>query len=162
MSERSDAEAIRFIDGETQFHLGFLPTEQSSPLTRNLDRDFAESAEKGVRSLQSVDRNVLAMLRRVLPGPEFRELTDTLIRTIGNGGRVVFSGCGATGRLSILLEAMWRDAAERGIAFHDMPQDRLIPDRHHRFRQHFGHIAQTRPLAAAEDHDRNIRQFRLG
>ena len=115
MSERSDAEAIRFIDGETQFHLGFLPTEQSSPLTRNLDRDFAESAEKGVRTLQSVDRNVLAMLRRVLPGPEFRELTDTLIRTIGNGGRVVFSGCGATGRLSILLEAMWRDAVERGI-----------------------------------------------
>ena len=82
MSERSDAEAIRFINEETQFHLGFLPTEQSNPLTKNLDRDFAESAEKGVRSLQSVDRNVLAMLRRVLPGPEFRKLTDTLIRTI--------------------------------------------------------------------------------
>ncbi|MBQ9336958.1 MAG: sugar phosphate isomerase [Lentisphaeria bacterium] len=115
MSERSDAEAIRFINEETQFHLGFLPTEQSSPLSRNLDRDFAESAEKGVRTLQSVDRNVPVMLRRVLAGPEFRKLTDALIDTIGNGGKVVFSGCGATGRLSILLEGMWRDAVERGI-----------------------------------------------
>lgn len=46
MSEKSKNAALHFIENETQFHLGFLPTEQSNPLTKNLDRDFAESVEK--------------------------------------------------------------------------------------------------------------------
>ena len=43
MSEKSKLQALDFIENEKQFHLGFLPTEQSSPLTKNLDREFARS-----------------------------------------------------------------------------------------------------------------------
>ena len=43
-------------------------------------------------------------------------------------------------------------AAERRIALHDMPENRLLADRHHRLRQQLRHVAQTRPLATAEDH----------
>ena len=60
-------EAARdFIENEKQFHLGFLPTEQSSPLTRGLDQKFAASCEAGVRNLQEVDRNVLRSALKVL------------------------------------------------------------------------------------------------
>ena len=65
MSEKSFQQAMDFIENEKQFHLGFLPTEQSNPLTKHLDKEFAESSEKGVRCLQRVDRNVLEMAKRI-------------------------------------------------------------------------------------------------
>ena len=102
--------ARQFECAETAFHLGFLPTEQSSPLTRQMDALFARSTEEGVRNLQSVDRNVLSMAERIFFSHEFEAFTQAVLETIRAGGRVVFSGCGATGRLSILLEAMWREA----------------------------------------------------
>ncbi len=101
--------AEQFIREETQFHLGFLPTEQSNPKSKSLEADFHESAEKGVRCLQLIDRDVLEMFCRVLHSDEYRSLVERGFETIQNGGRIIFSGCGATGRLSILLEAMWKD-----------------------------------------------------
>lgn len=101
-------QAQHFLAHETQFHLGFLPTEQSSPLTRDLDRVFADSTAAGVRLLQTVDRNVLAMAETVLRGEAFAALVEAGVTALQAGHRVVFSGCGATGRLSILLESMWR------------------------------------------------------
>ncbi len=113
MSEKSLQDAINFIENEKQFHLGFLPTEQSNPLTANLDKEFARSSVDGVANLQSVDRNVLAMAKRIFASEEFKKLADTGEKTIRNGGKIVFSGCGATGRLSILLECMWRDCCAK-------------------------------------------------
>ena len=109
MSEKAYRQAMNFIENEKQFHLGFLPTEQSSPLTKNLDKEFAASSVDGVRCLQRVDRNVLEMAKRIFRSGEFAGLVETGKKTIADGGRIVFSGCGATGRLSILLECMWRD-----------------------------------------------------
>lgn len=118
MDDRIKAQAADFIANESQFHLGFLPTEQSNPKTRGLEKAFAVSAEQGVRCLQCVDRDVLLMLRRVYSSVEYGRLVERGLATIRNGGRVIFSGCGATGRLSILLEAMWRNccALETGAA----------------------------------------------
>ena len=110
MQERIRQQAEEFITQETQFHLGFLPTEQSNPLTKTLEQDFKRSPADGVRTLQRVDRNVLEMARRVLASEEYARLVEAGLRTIREGGRIIFSGCGATGRLSILLEAMWRTA----------------------------------------------------
>ena len=116
MSKKALEKAMDFMENEKQFHLGFLPTEQSSPLTRNLDREFAKSYEAGVRNLQSVDRNVLEMAEKIFVSEEFRKLTDAGEQVIRNGGKLVFSGCGATGRLSILLECMWRDCCAKDPA----------------------------------------------
>ena len=63
MSETALKKALDFIENEKQFHLGFLPSEQSNPLTKNLDKEFAKSTVDGVANLQSVDRNVLAMAK---------------------------------------------------------------------------------------------------
>ncbi|MBE6367564.1 MAG: sugar phosphate isomerase [Lentisphaerae bacterium] len=109
MSNSALAAARNFIEHEKQFHLGFLPTEQSSPLTKNLDKEFARGSIYGVANLQSVDRNVLAMARKIFASAEFAKLVAAGEKVIRSGGKVVFSGCGATGRLSILLECMYRD-----------------------------------------------------
>ena len=112
MNKTALEKAIHFIENEKQFHLGFLPTEQSSPLTRNMDKEFAASVNGGVRNLQSVDRNVEAMAKKMFTSDEFKKLVETGEKVIRNGGRIVFSGCGATGRLSILLESMWRKCCD--------------------------------------------------
>ena len=116
MSEKALKAAMDFMENEKQFHLGFLPTEQSSPITRGLDEKFASSCEAGVRNLQEVDRNVLEMAKRIFASAEFKKLVDEGESVIRNGGKVVFSGCGATGRLSILLECMWRDCCAKDAA----------------------------------------------
>ncbi len=116
MSETSRKAAFDFMENEKQFHLGFLPTEQSNPMTKHLDAEFAAATTRGVSNLQSVDRKVLEMARKVFASKEFAKLVDDALATIKNGGKIVFSGCGATGRLSILLECMWRNACVSNAA----------------------------------------------
>jgi len=99
--------ALYFLEKEKQFRLGMLPTEQSNPLTKNLDRTFVADSAAGVRQLLSVDQDITLMVKKILASPEFTQLVATGQQVIKNGGRIVFSGCGATGRLSIQLEAMW-------------------------------------------------------
>ncbi|ODS86431.1 MAG: hypothetical protein ABS46_01170 [Cytophagaceae bacterium SCN 52-12] len=101
-------EAKEFLVNEKQFHLGFLPTEQSNPKTKELDKVFRRNVSEGVGLLMRVDQDVLLMARSVLAGKEFAALVDTGTKAVLAGKRIVFSGCGATGRLSILLESMWR------------------------------------------------------
>ena len=113
MSTASIAAAADFIKNETQFHLGFLPTEQSHPRSVDLEKNFKRSSVAGVKTLQDIDRDVLVMAQKVLKSQEFEKFVNTAKETLANGGRMIFSGCGATGRLSILLESMWRDAASR-------------------------------------------------
>ncbi len=103
----------QFITEEQQFHLGFLPTEQSNPLTKSLSSDYAEDTKKGVRTLQRVDREVLKMAQRIFKSPQYKKLYDCTYSTIMNGGRIIYSGCGATGRLSIMVECMWREACAK-------------------------------------------------
>ena len=113
MSSQSIAAAADFIQNETQFQLGFLPTEQANKKTVSLERDFKTDTVSGVNCLQAVDRDVLNMAQNMLRSKEFSIFVSTAEQTLKNGGRIVFSGCGATGRLAILLESMWRDAASR-------------------------------------------------
>lgn len=108
MLERAHREAENFLNNEKQFHLGMLPTEQSNPKTRGLDRKFASSPAEGIGLLLSVDRDVQAMAKEVLASESFQKMVEAGTRAVLGGKKLVFSGCGATGRLSILLESMWR------------------------------------------------------
>ena len=123
ISESAKAKARDFIDNEKQFHLGFLPTEQSNPITATLEEDFRRSTLAGVQCLQRGDRQMPITMRHVFASPQFRALVDSMVETLTipmststsslRLPRIVFSGCGATGRLSILLESMWRDFFHR-------------------------------------------------
>ena len=136
ISESAKVKARDFIDNEKQFQLGFLPTEQSNPITATLEEDFRRSTLAGVQCLQRGDRQMPITMRHVFASPQFRALVDSMVATLqsppksnnrtieqseqSNNSlplpRIIFSGRGATGRLSILLESMWRDFFHRRAA----------------------------------------------
>ncbi len=137
VSDSAKAKARHFIDEEKQFHLGFLPTEQSNPITATLEEDFNRSTLAGVQCLQRGDRQIPIMLRHVFASSQFRALVDSMVATLSSHPspltshplpRIIFSGCGATGRLSILLESMWRDFFHRRAA-EMTDEERALADR---------------------------------
>ena len=102
-------EAQRFIREETQFHLGILPTEGPHPKTRDFSATVQRDAAAGAAMLLSVDRDIPPRASEVLKGAPFRMLVSEIVRASREGKRIGFSGCGATGRLAIILERMWRE-----------------------------------------------------
>jgi len=105
--------AKHFLEKETQFHLGVLPSEQSNPKTRGLDATFAKSVQDGVRQLQSVDRDLVQMAETLFSSSYFSQLVESIVNAIEGNRRIIISSCGASGRLSIMLEACWRKFWQR-------------------------------------------------
>ncbi len=105
---KAHQKAEHFLNNEKQFHLGVLPTEQSNPKTRNLDAIFKSSPMEGVKTLLSVDRDITPVAEKIFQGKEFLDMVEAGVEAVSSGRKIVFSGCGSTGRLSILLEGMWR------------------------------------------------------
>ena len=107
----SDAKkkAQAFLDHEKAFRLGELLTEAMHPKTLRLSHTIQADVQAGVRRLQSVDDDIPASLERIFAQDSFGQLADALAEAIRTGHRIYFTGCGATGRLSILLEAAWRE-----------------------------------------------------
>jgi len=105
---KAHQEAEYFLNNEQQFHLGILPTEQSNPKTRNLDSIFESSSMEGVKALLSVDEDIPPVAEKTLNGKAFHEMIEAGVGAVSSVSKIIFSGCGSTGRLSILLESMWR------------------------------------------------------
>ena len=110
-------QAMHFIKSETQFHLGYLPTEQSHPKTRGLSQVLQKDTAQGIRMLLSVDDDIPPVAKRVIASAEFARLRAAIKTALDNNRTIYFSGCGATGRLSILLDAAnrryWRETFEK-------------------------------------------------
>jgi N-acetylmuramic acid 6-phosphate etherase len=106
--EEAHRKAKYFIDHEKQFHLGVLTTEQSNTKTVGLAETIQKDLPAGIRMLQAVDRDIPDKEEPVFIRPEFKRLVGAMRGAMEGEGRICFSGCGATGRLSILLEASWR------------------------------------------------------
>src|SRR6266545_4880045 len=102
-----------------QFRLGGLLTEQPHPVTRGLAELACSDLPRAIAAFAEVDRDAVAALRGHADG------IDDLARAVGDcldgGGRVFVCGCGATGRLAITLEYVWRavhpDRADRVVGF---------------------------------------------
>ena len=117
-SAAAKAKARDFIDNEKQFHLGFLPTEQSNPITATLEEDFKRSTLAGVQCLQRGDRQIPITMRHVFASHEFAKLVDSMVATltapvprspspvprppspVPHLPRIIFSGCGATSSIA--------------------------------------------------------------
>ncbi len=108
--------AKRFIEEEREFHLGFLPTEQSHPLTRDLSKQARRDPGAAVRSILAVDAELPSVARRIFGSEAFESLISAIASVISGTGRICFSGCGSTGRLAVMLEAMWREALDNDPA----------------------------------------------
>ena len=88
--------------------MGELLTEAFHPKTRMLSQTAAVDLPAAIRMLQSVDDEIPPAMEKVLRQDSFGRLADAFGEALSTGKKIYFTGCGATGRLSILLEAAWR------------------------------------------------------
>ncbi|HHU55946.1 MAG TPA: hypothetical protein GXZ48_04575 [Acholeplasmataceae bacterium] len=106
--EAAKKAAKNFFENEKQFHLGVIPTEQPNPKTRTLSSTIAKDTEAGVRMILSADESIPEVVRRAFKTPEFQKFVDDVKKAIDNRKTVLFSSVGASGRMAITLDAMWR------------------------------------------------------
>jgi N-acetylmuramic acid 6-phosphate etherase len=66
-----------------------------------------------LKLLFDVDADVIRKYREFVQSGRAGQIKETVLRSLKNGGRIFFTGCGATGRLSILLDSVWRDFWKR-------------------------------------------------
>ena len=100
--------AQHFLEEEKQFHLGDLVTEKSHPKTVHLSSTIRNRTEDGVKMLLQVDREISPVARNTFVSEKYDQLVVAITSCILNGKTVCFSSCGASGRLAIILESMWR------------------------------------------------------
>ncbi len=109
MSELSKQRSQDFLQISGQFKLGALVTESSHPVTANLSETAKQDIAAALELLFQVDEDVLKKFREFAASGRAESVAATLVQTVKNGGRIFFTGCGSTGRLSILLDSVWRD-----------------------------------------------------
>ncbi len=104
--------ADEFLQEAHLYRLGELPTEARHPDTMDLSRLIREDLPRAYRILQTIDSAAMRVLfdhRDALT-----RLHAAIQDTLQHGDRVVLCGCGATGRLSLVLESIWK-ARVRGM-----------------------------------------------
>src|SRR5579863_1035604 len=109
MSEASDKRSEEFLKISGQFKLGALVTESSHPVTANLSDVAKADISKALDLLFQVDNDVVAKYREFAESGRAEEIKEAVLKALKNGGKIFFTGCGSTGRLSILLVSIWRD-----------------------------------------------------
>ncbi|MBR4863481.1 MAG: hypothetical protein IKU07_02800 [Oscillospiraceae bacterium] len=110
LRELAKAEAREFLEKDKEYRMGYIEAEKPHPLTRRLSQTYAASMEDGIRLLFSVDNEMSGRAAETLAGETFAVFADRIRKTITSGGRVIFSGCGSSGRLSMRIEQSWRNA----------------------------------------------------
>jgi N-acetylmuramic acid 6-phosphate etherase len=100
--------AHKFLQEAHAFRLGSLLTESAHPKTLQLSQTARQNLPDAIRLLQSVDDDIPPVVHKTLQSPAFQELCEAFYYTFKHQKIIFFTGCGATGRLSILLEAAWR------------------------------------------------------
>ena len=103
-SPRQKAE--EFLAVATQFQLGDLPTEQRHPDTYELADLSRRDMKAALRVLKEIDVGVAQKV--AAKSEELKKLEKAISETLRAGHKVFFYGCGATGRLSMSIEYIWR------------------------------------------------------
>lgn len=98
--------ADEFLAQKEKFQLGDLPTESPHPKTVHLSDWANNDVARGLNVLRDVD---LDALRRIVGlRREANDLFHAVAAALEQGDRIFLVGCGATGRLSLSLEFLWR------------------------------------------------------
>lgn len=95
-----------FLQIASQFKLGHLITESFHVDTENLSEVVKKDISQAHQLLQAVDVKALDLMKPKVT--ELWELAQTIESTLSAGHKVFMCGCGATGRLSLVLETLYR------------------------------------------------------
>src|SRR5579862_150087 len=109
MSETSQKRSEDFLRISHQFQLGALTTESSHPITVKLSEIAGKDTSEALRLLFEVDQDVVATYRTFVQSGRASRIAGTVLAALKDGGKLFFTGCGSTGRLSIQLVSIWRD-----------------------------------------------------
>ena len=127
MSEASNRRSEEFLKISDQFQLGVLTTESSHPVTANLSETAKRNVSTALGLLFEADGDVVRKYREFAKSGRAQRIKETVLRALQNRGKVFFTGCGSTGRLSIQLVSIWRDFWQqhraRGLKCSPAPQD---------------------------------------
>ncbi|MBM3380876.1 MAG: SIS domain-containing protein [Betaproteobacteria bacterium] len=129
-----------FLAVAGQFHLGDLPTEGQHPKTKNLSALATSDLAQAVRLMREVDCDALRATQQKCA--DILKMAHSMQQTLKAGGRIFFVGCGATGRLSLSLEVLWRESVQPGHAWCDSVRSLMAG----------GDVALIRSIENFEDH----------
>lgn len=101
-----DLKAEKFLAISSQYKLGKLETELSHPYTRDLSRLASDDLPAAIGKLKELDNTVIKILKD--KESDIFYLKEAICDTFNSGNNVFFCGCGATGRLSLTIETIWR------------------------------------------------------
>jgi N-acetylmuramic acid 6-phosphate etherase len=131
------------------YRLGMLPTEKQSPVTYELSQLSQSDLPKALEQLAQMDRAALSVL--VTKADELEELRLQIQQTLTYGGRIFICGCGATGRLAIALESIWRNVNSEDSAMNEKVISFMAG----------GDVALVRSIENFEDHpEYGVRQLK--
>ena len=106
MMNDSDLKAEKFLKIASQYKLGKLITESSHPDTRDLSYLALNSLPEAIAKLKELDNSTIEVLSEKVK--QIFYLKDIIRDTLNSGNNIYFCGCGATGRLSLTIETLWR------------------------------------------------------
>ncbi|MGA2747212.1 MAG: hypothetical protein ABSG59_00440 [Verrucomicrobiota bacterium] len=113
MSETSDRRSHEFLRISDQFQLGVLTTESSHPVTAKLSERAKGDVSAALGLLFEADGDVVIKYKEFAQSGRAAGIKDAVLRSLRQGGKLFFTGCGSTGRLSIQLVSIWRDFWQR-------------------------------------------------
>jgi N-acetylmuramic acid 6-phosphate etherase len=109
----SDSKAEKFLAVSSQYKLGKLVTESSHPYTSDLSFLASGNLPVAVSKLKELDNQTITILSE--KKEQIFYLRNAIHETLNSGYDIYFCGCGATGRLSLTLETLWRQVHEKDL-----------------------------------------------
>jgi N-acetylmuramic acid 6-phosphate etherase len=106
MMNDSDLKAEKFLEVASQYKLGKLVTESSHPYTRDLSYLASDNLPEAIAKLKKLDDSTIEVLTEKIS--HICYLKNIIRDTLKSGSNIYFCGCGATGRLSLTIETLWR------------------------------------------------------
>lgn len=95
-----------FWEQQDKFRNHPLLTELPDPETHNLSELAKNDVKEAVRMLQRADIRAISNMFTLIPSLEL--MRADIVKTIKDGNRIFISGCGASGRLAVALEYLWK------------------------------------------------------
>jgi N-acetylmuramic acid 6-phosphate etherase len=117
-SKKNHPKTKPFLAIADQFQLGELLTERPHSKTIGLKDLIDNDLNEAMNCFCAVDREMLDSL--VSKASLVDKLSLAIKEVLSDGGRIFLSGCGATGRLSLVIENIWRQVSnepDRVIGF---------------------------------------------
>jgi N-acetylmuramic acid 6-phosphate etherase len=111
MTDSAANKAEEFLSIASQFKLGSLVTELPHPATKDLSYLASDSLPEAISILKELDNHTIRVLSE--KKKEICYLKDIINDTLLSGHNIFFCGCGATGRLSLTIETLWRQVNEK-------------------------------------------------